>query len=381
MQYRTFGKLAWKPSALGFGAMRLPVVDGDYARIDEPEAIRMIRYAIDQGVNYVDTAYPYHSGKSEVVVGKALQDGYRQRVHLATKLPVWLVKAPEDFDRYLDEQLEKLQTDHIDFYLLHALDAERWHAVRDLGVLDWAERAIASGRIRHLGFSFHDKYEAFEEIVNAYDKWTFCQIHYNFLEEEDQAGTKGLELAASRGLAVVIMGPLGGGMLSNQPPAPIQALWDGAAHKRTPSDWALQWVWNHPEISVVLSGMSTIQQVEENVASASVSGANSLSAEELALVGRVCETYESLRPIPCTACKYCQPCPNNVVIPDIFNLYNTAFMHNAAPEMRKRYAGIPDEKKADQCLQCGECESSCPQKIAIIDWLPKVHEHLTQVNI
>jgi uncharacterized protein len=377
MQYRTFGKLDWQPSALGFGAMRLPTFDNDSAKINEPEAIRLIRHAIDNGVNYVDTAYPYHGGHSEGVVGKALKDGYRQRVRLATKMPAWLIKTPDDFDRYLDEQLTRLQDDHIDFYLIHALGAERWQAVRDLGVRDWADKAIASGRIRHIGFSFHDKYPVFEEIVNAYDNWTFCQIHYNFLEEEEQAGTKGLELAGEKGLGVVIMGPLGGGLLSNQPPAPVQKQWDAYPVKRTPSDWALQWVWNHPQVSVALSGMSNMQQVVENLASANVSGANSLSAEELALVKTVCDTYRSLRPIPCTDCKYCQPCPNGVKIPDIFGQYNTAHMHNVAANMRKWYGNMALENRADQCLECGDCESQCPQKIAIIDWLPKVHEFLT----
>jgi predicted aldo/keto reductase-like oxidoreductase len=377
VQYRTFGKLDWKPSALGFGAMRLPTLDKDPAKINEAEAIHLIRHAIDNGVNYVDTAYPYHGGQSEIVVGKALKDGYRERVHLATKMPVWLVKTADDFDRLLDEQLKKLDTDHIDFYLLHALGAERWQPIRDMGVREWADKAIASGRISHIGFSFHDKYPAFEEIVNAYDNWTFCQIHYNFLEEEEQAGTKGLELAGEKGLGVVIMGPLSGGLLSNQPPAPVQALWDSYPVKRTPSDWALQWVWNHPQVSVALSGMTTMQQVVENLASANVSGANSMSQEELDLVGRVSETYRSLRPIPCTDCKYCQPCPNGVKIPDIFSLYNTAHMFNAPAHSRRWYAHSPLESRADQCLECGECESQCPQKIEIINWLPKVHEYLT----
>jgi predicted aldo/keto reductase-like oxidoreductase len=228
MRYRTFGKLSWRPSALGFGAMRLPILEDDPARIDEPEATRMLRATIDGGVNYVDTAYSYHRGTSESFVGRALRDGYREKVRLATKLPSWLIQAPGDFDRYLDEQLQRLETGTIDFYLLHGLGRERWHNLRDLGVLEWAERAMSGGRFNHLGFSFHDDYDAFQEIVDAYDGWAFCQIQYNYMDENHQAGVKGLRYAAERGLAVVVMEPLRGGMLAQNIPPAVRALWDGA---------------------------------------------------------------------------------------------------------------------------------------------------------
>jgi predicted aldo/keto reductase-like oxidoreductase len=244
MRYRNFGKLDWQPSALGFGAMRLPVLDNDFGKIDEPEATRMVRHAIDHGVNYVDTAYPYHRGTSEGFLGRALQDGYRQRIKLATKLPCWKVEKPEDFDLLLNEQLERLQTSYIDFYLLHSLDGESWPKVRDQGALPWAEKALADGRIRYFGFSFHDKYEVFQEIVDASDLWAFCQIQYNLMDVEEQAGTKGLKYAAGKGLAVVIMEPLRGGALARNAPPAVQALWDSVPVRRTPADWALQWVWN-----------------------------------------------------------------------------------------------------------------------------------------
>jgi predicted aldo/keto reductase-like oxidoreductase len=376
VRYRTFGKLDWKSSALGFGAMRLPVIGKDSARIDEPEAIRMIRYAIDHGVNYVDTAYPYHRGTSEALVGRALQDGYRQRVQLATKLPCWLVKAPEDFDRYLNEQLERLQTETIDFYLLHSLDGASWPPVRDLNVFAWAEKALADGRIGHLGFSFHDKYEVFQEIVDASDLWTFCQIQYNYVDVEYQAGVKGLRYAANKGLAVVVMEPLRGGMLTTYVPPVVQAIWDSAPVRRTPAEWALQWVWSQPEVSVVLSGMSTMQQVVENVESAGRSEPGLLSADELAIVDRVREQYREMCAVPCSGCKYCLPCPNGVAIPDVFGIYNDLLMFSDEARAKMFYGWLDEKSRADQCIECGECLEKCPQHIEIPDWLAKAHRSL-----
>lgn len=377
MQYRSFGRLDWKPSALGFGAMRLPTIDGDPGRIDEPEATRMVRYAIDHGVNYVDTAYPYHQETSEPFLGRALADGYRERIRLATKLPSWMVKESEDFDRYLNEQLKRLRTEHIDFYLLHSLNAQTWTNVRDLGVLQWAERAIADGRIGHLGFSFHDTLEAFKEIVDASDLWLFCQIQYNFMDTENQAGTEGLRYAADKGLAVVIMEPLRGGLLAGRSPAVVQGLWDAAPRQRTPADWALQWVWNHPEVSLLLSGMSTMEQVEQNVASASQSGPGTLTEEELDIVSRVRDAYRGLAPIPCTNCQYCQPCPSAVNIPRIFEVYNDAIMYGDEQAARMAYQWVEKDRRAELCVECGECLEKCPQQIDIPEWLAKAHELLS----
>ena len=377
MQYRRFGRLDWETSALGFGAMRLPTIDDDPATIDEPEATRMVRYAIDQGVNYVDTAYPYHRETSETFLGRALQDGYRERVKLATKMPCWKIEAPEDFDRYLDEQLAKLQTDHIDFYLLHSLGDKHWPMVRDQGVLAWAEKALSSGRIGHLGFSFHDTYELFEEIVDATDLWTFCQIQYNYMDVDHQAGRKGLKYAADKGLAVVIMEPLRGGRLTGSVPPAVQAIWDGAPVQRTPADFALQWVWNQPEVSLLLSGMSTMQQVEENLASADGSGIGILVEEEVALYAKVRAAYEALSPIPCTDCKYCLPCPSGVNIPGVFEVYNDLMMYGDEGRAQMVYdVFMKAEERADQCIECGECLEKCPQQIEIPDWLAKAHKTL-----
>jgi len=378
VQYRSFGRLDWRPSALGFGAMRLPILDGDSAKIDEEQATRMIRTAIDAGVNYVDTAWPYHKEQSEPFVGRCLQDGYRDKVKLATKMPSWLIKEESDFDKHLAIQLERLQTDRIDFYLLHALNKTFWPNLRDLNVLEWAKRAIDDGRIGHLGFSFHDDLALFKEIVDAYD-WTFCQIMYNYMDVEFQAGREGLQYAASKGLAVVIMEPLRGGSLTAPAPEPVAALWNEASTKRSQADWALQWLWNQPEVSLLLSGMSTMQHVEENLDSANRSGVGTLAADELALVDRVRDAYRELSPIPCTDCKYCQPCPSGVDIPGVFSRYNNAKMYGDLAKYRQSYTQYMDAaKRADRCVECGQCETVCPQQIEIIDWLKKAHAFLTE---
>ncbi|MBU7042686.1 MAG: aldo/keto reductase [Theionarchaea archaeon] len=374
MKYRTFGSLDWKPSALGFGAMRLPVIDDDHSKINEPEATRMIRYAIDHGVNYVDTAYVYHKDTCEAFLGRALQDGYREKVKLATKLPSWLIKSKEDLDTYFNEHLKRLQTDHIDFYLLHALREQHWNTLKEYDVLDWAQSLLDEGKISYLGFSFHDTFDLFKEIVDCHE-WTFCQIQYNYMDEEYQAGTKGLHYAAQKGLGVVIMEPIRGGQLAS-PPQHIRDIFNTAPQTRSPAEWALQWVWNHPEVSLVLSGMSTMEQVVENVASADRSRPNMLTAEELEVISRVRDAYRDACPIPCTDCRYCQPCPEGVRIPLIIELYNDAKMFNALDESRRVYKMIKEEQRADRCIECGECEEKCPQSIEIRSWLKKAHELL-----
>jgi len=376
MQYRKFGKLDWQASALGFGCMRLPILEGKSSQIDQEKTTEMIRTAIEAGVNYFDTAYVYHDQMSEAALGKALQDGYRERVRIATKSPIWLIKESADFDRLLDEQLKRLQTGTIDFYLLHALNRESWEKIQRLGLLRRAEAAKADGRIRYLGFSFHDNLETFKQIVDGYDAWDFCQIQYNYMDTSVQAGTEGLQYAAAKGLAVVIMEPLLGGKLALDLPA-TRPLWDSATQKRKPADWALQWLWNQPEVSLVLSGMSTLEQVEENIHSASNSRPGVLSAAEVELVAEVCEVVNGLGPIPCTRCEYCLPCPNGVNIPRNFDVYNRIAMYDVLDDCRVEYKRwIPDDQKAAVCIQCDECLSKCPQQIAISTWLPVVEEVL-----
>jgi len=376
MQYRNFGKLDWQVSALGFGSMRLPLLDSNPSHINETEAIGMIRYAIDHGVNYLDTAYSYHQGFSEVVVGRALRDGYRERMRLATKLSAAVVESAGDFDFVLNKQLERLQTDSIDYYLLHGLNRKFWSKMCDFGVIRWAEGAMKDGRIRYLGFSFHDELHVFKKIIDAYDNWTLCQIQYNYVDQDYQAGSKGLKYAANKGLAVVIMEPLRGGGLTRELPEPIAKLWASAPHKRSPAEWGLLWVWNQPEISVVLSGMSTLEQVKENVSTAERSRPNILTPSELQLIDQVVAAYSGLNPIPCTNCSYCLPCPNSVEIPQIFALYNDAFVYDALQPSKFRYNSmivLNKEQRADNCLECLECVEKCPQGITIPDWLKKAH--------
>lgn len=375
MQYRQFGRLDWKVSALGFGAMRLPTIkEGEKTVIDEPQAIAMMREAIDQGVNYVDTAYPYHEGQSEVVVGKALRDGYRDKVKIATKMPCWLVTKPEDFDTFLSEQLVKLQTDHIDFYLLHAIWEERWELMNRMNVFEWAEKAKADGRIGHLCFSYHAGPTLFKEVIDAYD-WTMCQIQYNFMNEEVQAGTKGLEYAAQKGIAMVIMEPLLGGLIA-RPPKAIQKIWEEAG--KQPVDMALQWLWNKPEVSTVLSGMSTPEQVRQNLDSADRSGVGALSPSDLALITQVRDRYRELQAIPCTKCQYCLPCPAGVNIPRNFEMYNEGVAYGDLGLSKALYNWHFQEKeRAQSCVSCKVCETKCPQQIPISEWMPKVHTSLT----
>lgn len=336
MKYRPFGKTDFMVSALGFGAMRLPILDGDYSKIDEEKAIEMLHFAIDNGINYIDTAYVYHGGNSEVLVGKALKGGYREKVKIATKLPVWQVNNFDDADRILDEQLKRLDTSYIDFYLLHALNKDHWKKLKEMNIFKWIEKVLLEGKIKYIGFSFHDDVATFKDIVDSYN-WTFCQIQYNILNRNYQAGEEGLKYAAAKGMAVVIMEPLLGGRLAKEPPQEIKQLWEKAPIKRTPVEWALSWLWNQKEVSVVLSGMSTLDQVKENIEYASKYEVGSLTDEELELVEKVAQKYNELRKVNCTECKYCMPCPQGIDIPWNFSIYNQASMYNMFEEMKNDY--------------------------------------------
>jgi predicted aldo/keto reductase-like oxidoreductase len=373
MQYRKFGRLDWQASILGFGTMRLPV-KGDAKNIDQKQATRMLHHAVDRGVNYIDTAYPYHGGESERLLGKALGRGYRDRVKLATKMPSWLVSGPADFDKLFHEQLKKLKTDHIEFYLLHSLNREYWSKMREYDAIEWGRRTIKAGKIGQLGFSFHDDFDLFKEIVDAWD-WPFCQIQYNYMDVRNQAGTRGLKYAASKGIAVVVMEPILGGKLASPPPS-IQKILDRAETKRRAADWALQWLWNQPEVTVVLSGMSTFRQVVENLESADSAGIGILDQQEQGLIREVRRRYKELAPISCTQCRYCMPCPHGVDIPRNLSLYNDGLMYGRPDLARSQYGFIAEKARSTACTQCRECEPKCPQSILISEWMPKVSEVL-----
>jgi predicted aldo/keto reductase-like oxidoreductase len=367
MLYRTVPKTSDSLSVLGFGCMRLPVTKS--GGVDEQRAIRQIRSAIDNGVNYVDTAPVYHLGKSEQVLGSALAGGYREKVRIATKLPPWSVHQRADMDRILDAQLRTLGTDHIDYYLLHSLSKDAWEKLKHLGVLEFLNTAKKDGRIRNAGFSFHGNTATLKEIVDAYD-WEFCQIQYNYLDEQNQAGTEGLKYAAQKRLAVMIMEPLRGGNLAGPVPDEIQKIWDGAPVKRSPAEWGLRWVWNHPEVTVVLSGMNNEAHIEENLRTAASALPDSLSPYESTLIARVRDTYRQLMKVGCTGCGYCMPCPIGVDIPGCFAAYNTHYLFPHDRTAKFLYLGrhggvLGDRSYAGLCRQCGKCEKICPQHLPV----------------
>jgi Predicted oxidoreductases of the aldo/keto reductase family len=363
-------KSGQKLSILGYGCMRLPT--GEDGKIKRDEAISEIRYAIDHGVNYLDSAYIYNGGESEVVLGEALEDGYREKVNVATKLPGQLCKSREQMDAILNEQLTRLQTDHIDYYLLHGLNQFSWKHVNNLNVKDFLDKAIADGRIRYAGFSFHDHYNIFREIVDSYD-WTFCQFQYNYLDENFQAGTKGLKYAASKGLGIVIMEPLHGGALATPIPA-AENVWRESMISQTPAELGLKWVWDHPEVTVVLSGMNRMEHVKENIKYAEEGLSNSLTPKEKTLINKVGCIYKDLIKVQCTGCGYCMPCPIGIRVPDCFTVYNNASMFDsiAAKKGYQNMVKLGHTKKASECIECGQCTEKCPQHLPISQRLKEV---------
>lgn len=387
MKYRKMGSLDWKVSALGFGCMRLPTRTINKLRAKTEESIELIRYGIDMGINYIDTAWLYHLGDSEKIIGKALKDGYRERVRLVTKLPMFMVRNSKHFDKYLKNQMKRLQTDYLDGYLFHALDHGQFQKIKKLKLIDKMEKSKDQGLIGTIGFSFHDILPVFKEIIDYYP-WDITQIQYNYIDTCVQATTEGLSYAFSKGIAVVVMEPLKGGSLANPPQEALNVI-NSAEKKGTPVDWALQFLWNKPEISVVLSGMGSRKMVEENCASADRSGVNSLTLQDQRVIERLSDVYRQKIVVPCTACGYCMPCPEGVNIPQNFACLNNVSLETSFIRRffaRKAYRKLTNSKKkvnlndlngnANICNKCRVCMEKCPQKIDIPEELGKVKKVL-----
>ena len=364
MKYRKYEVGKTELSLLGFGAMRLPVLEDGHT-VDEAEAIRMIRYAAEKGVNYFDTAWIYHGGESERVLGKALAGDLREKVMIATKLPYWLMKDPSEMQEKFDESLERLGTSYIDNYLIHDINDGRWDLVKDWKIYDFMAKLKEEGKIRFAGFSYHgDTPELFREVLDKYS-WDFVQIQLNYMDTDIQAGIKGYEYAVKKGIPVIVMEPLKGGKLTDIMPPSVQKYWDGLGKDWSPAEWALRWVANLPGITSILSGMSTFAQVEENIRVLSDAEANGLTDSELEIISNAADEYRKLIAYPCTACRYCMPCTADINIPLLMNFRNSYGMYGLTDKMRFEYKMFL-EVKANACIKCGKCEEECPQKLEIM---------------
>lgn len=368
MLYRQLGRTGIDISILGFGCMRLPVVDHKPEKIDFPTATRLLHYAIDNGVNYIDTAYFYHAavfgqrGESEPFVGEALSGGWREKVYLATKMPLFQLRQKEQMETFLKEQLERLKTDHLDCYLLHGLNGEVWDRMCDLGVREFLDRKKAEGKIRFPGFSFHGKAEDFVRICDEYD-WSFAQIQYNYMDIDFQAGFKGLKYAADKGIGIIVMEPLKGGKLAQKLPAEMTSVLNGSSVKRSPAEWALRFVWNETGVSGLLSGMNSMEQVEENIRVADWGIPGSLGKDELLMFGKLRNAMGARIKADCTDCRYCMPCTSGVDIPEVLAALNNAAIWNDPNPWVTGYIRI--NGKAGKCTECRECEEVCPQELPV----------------
>lgn len=360
MEYIEFGKTGMRTSRFGLGCMRLPA--------ENEKSTEIIRYAIDHGVNYLDTAWMYPG--SEEKVGRALYGGYRDRVYIVTKCPMIFVNSYEDMEKYLDEELKRLRTDYVDMYLLHNLSPAVWEKTRKYDAFDFLDDMQRKGKILHRGFSLHNTFSALKEIISAFD-WEMAQIQLNILDEEVQAGgAAGVRYAANHGLPVTIMEPLRGGSLLSNLSEEAKRLVSGHTQRRSFTEWAFRWLYSMPEVSVILSGVSTLDQLKENLNIFESSAPNVMRAEDLELIAKLRRTFEEQQLIGCTECKYCLPCPKSVMIPEIFRMYNS-YMRTKDESIREIYR--PWERNASKCVSCHLCERHCPQGLKIAELLKEVH--------
>lgn len=376
MKYRKFDKIEKAASLFGLGCMRFNGAASGDSCIDEQKAISLIRRAIDGGVNYLDTAYVYLDKTSETVLGKALLDGYRDKVTIATKMPIEYVNNYEEMEALLDSELKKLQTDHIDFYLMHGIDKSKWLKFKEIGADKFFEEKKKEGKIKYKCFSFHGPYEDFEYIIKDYD-WDMVQIQYNYMDIDNQAGTKGLKLAGELGIPVVIMEGLLGGKLAKAPDN-VQALYDAFPTKRSSVEWAFRWLANNPEIMTILSGCNEAEQIDDNLRIFDSVDAGAMSEDEMKLIDDVRQAYNDRTKIGCTGCRYCMPCPGGVDIPRVFSAWNECALYGDNPESNWNYMELNRlEQTPKNCLECGKCQKACPQALPIIDSLKKAWDELT----
>lgn len=369
MEYRKIQKLGVTPSLLGYGCMRFPTIDGE---IDEVKSQALLDYAYENGITYFDTAYPYHDGKSEPFVGKAMKKYDRESYYLATKLPVYKVEKTEDVRKIFEEQLEKLQTNYVDFYLLHAIGRERWKQILDMDIIGECEKLQREGKIRFFGFSFHDEYPVFEEML-TYRDWDFCQLQLNYIDQDIQQGMKGYDLATKHNVPVIIMEPIKGNQLAALPEEMTKEFRALDPDASTAS-WAFRWIGQLPNVAVVLSGMTEMEHLKDNLHT--FSPLVPLSEEEEKAIDRVHDIYRKRQKNECTTCGYCMPCPNGVNIPGNFKIWNRGAVYEDLDRAKNEYEKMDPAKRADQCVACGNCEPQCPQRITIIDDLAKVAEEL-----
>lgn len=379
MKYRKFGGLDWEISVLGFGVMRLPVIHENPAGMDESESIGMIRYAVDHGVNYLDLGYPHDPDLHQPLtrlIGRALTDGYRHRVKIAVTMPPFLVRSSSDFDPYLDRLLDWLQMEGIDFYLLGWLNRDNWPGLKETGILSLAERAVKGGRIGHLGFSFHDDFQVLRTILDDYDNWSLCQFQYSYMDLDRLPGVGGIRHAADRGLAVVAAEPLRMGRLTKEPPATVAGVWSEAESRgRSPAEWGLGWVWNHLEVSVAVSHPSSMAEVKEHISLADRAEPDGFSVPDSVLIHRVREEYNRLKPVPCTACRACMPCPAGIDVPRIFEIYNEAVIYDDGRTARAIYR--MERHDMDTCTECEVCQNACAKGLPMLDYLKAARQILT----